>query len=55
MKGFRSFVAGLLLVPVLASASAFSTDIDSDGINQTKQLAGSCWIFYMGRWILIPC
>jgi len=55
MKGLRSFVAGLLLVPVLAFASPFSADIDTDGINPIKQVAGSCWVFYMGRWILIPC
>jgi hypothetical protein len=54
VKKLRSFLAGLLLVPVLAFASPFQSDVDVAGLNPTKPVAGYCWIF-IGRWILVPC
>lgn len=55
MKGFRSFVAGLLLVPVLALAGPLSSDADVSGLNAEKSVTGVCYVYYMGRWIIIPC
>jgi len=55
MKAFRSFVAGLLLVPVLAFASPFNTESGVSGLNPEKPVASWCWVFYMGRWVAIPC
>jgi len=55
MKKFRSFLAGLLLVPVLAFAGPMSTNADAPGLNPTKPVAGYCWVYYMGRWVMIPC
>jgi hypothetical protein len=55
MKKFRSFLAGLLLVPVLAFAGPLSYDSDASGVNSEKPVAGACWVFFMGRWIQIPC
>jgi hypothetical protein len=55
MKGFRSFVAGLLLVPVLAFASPLTTDAEISGLTPEKPVAGVCYVYYMGRWIIIPC
>ncbi len=55
MKKLRSFVAGLLLVPVLAFASPLTTDADDSGLNPSKPVAGTCWYYYMGRWVLMPC
>ena len=54
MKKFRCFLAGLLLVPVLAFASPLHIEADASGLSPTKPVAGMCWV-YMGRWILIPC
>jgi hypothetical protein len=55
MKGFRSFVAGLLLVPVLAFAGPLGNDVDVAGLSAEKSVAGTCYVYYMGRWIIIPC
>ena len=55
MKKIRSLLAGLLLVPVLALASPLSTDADVSGLSPVKPVAGYCWVFFMGRWVMIPC
>jgi len=55
MKKIRCFLAGLLLVPVLAFASPFSTETDVSGLNSTKPLTAICWVYYMGRWVAMPC
>jgi hypothetical protein len=55
MKKLRTFVAGLLLVPVLALAAPLDSDADGFGLNSSKPVAGYCYVYYMGRWILIPC
>jgi hypothetical protein len=55
MKRLRSFLAGLLLVPVLAFASPLSTEPDDSGLNPSKPVAGICWVYYMGRWVAYPC
>jgi hypothetical protein len=55
MKKLRTFVAGLLLVPVLALAGPLGSDTDQSGLNPTTQLTGICYVYFMGRWIAIPC
>jgi hypothetical protein len=55
MKKLRTFVAGLLLVPVLAFASPLSNDTDESSLNPSQQVTGVCFVYYMGRWIAIPC
>jgi hypothetical protein len=55
VRKLRSFVAGLLLVPVLAFASPLSTDTDASGLNTSKPVTNYCWVYYMGRWVVIPC
>jgi hypothetical protein len=54
MKKFRSFLAGLLLVPVLAFASPSNIDSDPAGLNP-PQLTPYCYFYWMGRWVLMPC
>ena len=54
MKKLSSFVAGLLLVPVLAFASPFSSETDASGLSP-PQVTPVCYVYYMGRWIIIPC
>jgi hypothetical protein len=54
MTKLRTFIAALLLVPALTmNANAFT--LDTDGLSASQQVIGYCWIFYMGRWIAIPC
>jgi hypothetical protein len=55
MKKLRTFVAGLLLVPVLALAGPLGNDAGESGLNPTTQVTGYCYIYWMGRWILVPC
>lgn len=55
MKKLRMFVAGLLLVPVLALAGPLGSETDGSGLNPSKPVAGYCYFYYMGRWIVVPC
>jgi hypothetical protein len=55
MNRLRSFVAGLLLVPVLAFASPFTSEPDASGLSAPKPVAGVCYIYYGGRWVAYPC
>ncbi len=56
MTKLRSFLAGLLLVPVLAlNASPLRTDADGAGLEPTRPVAGWCWYYFQGRWIAYPC
>jgi hypothetical protein len=55
MKKLRTFVVGLLLVPVLALAGPLGNDTDRSGLNPTTQVTGYCYVYWMGRWIVIPC
>jgi hypothetical protein len=55
MKKLRVFVAGLLLVPVLALAGPLGNDTNADGLNPTTQVTNVCFVYWMGRWILVPC
>jgi hypothetical protein len=54
IRKMRTFVAALLLIPALTlNANAFT--VDTDGVSASQQVTGYCWIYYMGRWIMIPC
>ena len=55
MKKLRTFVAGLLLVPVLALAGPLGSDADHSGLNPSQQVTSVCYIYWMGRWIAVPC
>jgi hypothetical protein len=56
MTKFRSFLAGLLLVPVLTlNASPAGTEIDGWTLETARPVAAYCWIYWQGRWIVVPC
>jgi hypothetical protein len=56
MTKLRSFLAGLLLVPVLTlNASPLGTDAAGSGLEPARPVANYCWYFYQGRWIVMPC
>jgi hypothetical protein len=56
MTKLRTFLAGLLLVPVLTlNASPFPTEADEPSLETTHPVTGTCWVYYLGRWIQIPC
>ncbi len=46
MTKLRSFLAGLLLVPVLTlNASPLRTDADGSGLEPTRPVADYCWFY----------
>jgi hypothetical protein len=55
MNRLRTFLAGLLLVPVLAVASPLSSKADNAGLSPSKPVADVCYVYYMGRWVAFPC
>jgi len=56
MNRFRSFLFGLLLVPVLTlTAGPVHADRDRAAAEPARAAASYCWVFAGGRWILIPC
>lgn len=56
MTKFRSFLAGLLLVPVLTlNASPLRAEADRSSLEPTRPVAGYCWVYHSGRWIVVPC
>jgi hypothetical protein len=54
MNKLRTSVAGLLLVPVLALAAPLDSDAGVS-LDPSKPVAGYCYVYYMGRWIVVPC
>lgn len=55
-RRMRTFLAALLLAPALIlNANAFGTESDNAILNPSRPVAGSCWIYFAGRWILVPC
>lgn len=58
-KKLRSFLAALLLVPALTlNAHAFSTEGDASGYTNPQapqQSYNLCWVYFVGRWMLLPC
>jgi hypothetical protein len=56
MTKFRSFLVGLLLVPVFAlNASPAGTEADGLSLDPARPVAGYCWFYWQGRWIQMPC
>ena len=56
LKRLRSFLVALLLVPGLTlNANAFTADEGGAVYAPTQQQSGYCWVYYVGRWILVPC
>ena len=56
MTKFRSFLVGLLLVPVFAlNASPAGTEADGLSIEPMRPVTAYCWYYIGGRWMVIPC
>ncbi len=56
MTKVRSFVAGLLLVPVLTlNASPLRTEADRSSLEPARPVAAYCWFNIGGRWMVLPC
>ena len=56
MRKMRTFLAALLLAPALIlNADAFGTETGNASLDPSRPVAGWCWIYYGGQWILIPC
>lgn len=56
MTKLRSFLAGLLLVPVLTlNASPLRTEADRSSLEPTRPVADYCWVYYQGSWMQVPC
>ena len=56
MNKFRNFLVGLLLVPVLALGPGLvRAEHDRASAEPVRSAAGYCWVYFGGRWILIPC
>ena len=55
MRKLRTFVAALLLVPLLTSnAGAFSTDNDG-GLDPARPKSTWCYYYWNGQLFLYPC
>lgn len=57
MKKLRNVVAGILLsLPLLAlNASTLTKEEAPAGLNPTHSVTGWCYVYFMGRYIAIPC
>jgi hypothetical protein len=57
MKRLRIVLAGILLTTPLFALNASSLVDEGQvlEVQQTTSLTGSCWVYYNGRWMLIPC
>ena len=56
MNKLRSFLVGLLLVPVLAlNPGLAQAEHGRASVEPVRSAANYCWIFFGGRWILVPC
>lgn len=54
LKKLRTFVMALLLTPMLAmNASAYMADFDKATLEPPQQ--NMCWVYFAGRWWLLPC
>jgi hypothetical protein len=52
----RTLLGGFLLAACLTlNAHAFTDSADIAGANAPQQSSGLCWVYFMGRWIQIPC
>ena len=56
MSKFRSFLVGLLLVPVLTlNAGPVQAEQGRPTLESVRAAAGYCWVYFGGHWILVPC
>jgi hypothetical protein len=55
LKKLRTFLAAMLLVPLLTlNANAFTTDANNV-LTPPQQSSGWCYFYWNGRWWLMPC
>ena len=57
MKKLRVVLAGVLLsLPMMAlNASALTTEEAPAGLSSTHSVTGWCYVYFMGRYIAVPC
>ena len=57
MKKLRNVLAAALLtIPVLAlNASTLADYTDEVVVRPTPSVTACCWVYFMGRWMCIPC
>ena len=56
MNKLRTFLVGLLLVPVLALSPALvQAEHGRSSAELVRSAAGYCWIYFGGQWYLVPC
>ncbi len=56
IRKIRTFVAALLLIPALTlNANAFTVDTDGVSVSSSQQVTAYCWVYFMGRWIMVQC
>jgi hypothetical protein len=56
MTKLRNVLAGALFALALATLNANALPSDKPaGLSTSQPVAGYCWVYYMGRWIPIPC
>jgi hypothetical protein len=53
-KLLNVFAAALLTFTVTPNASALITDA-TDGLNPTRPLTNTCYVYFMGRWYPYDC
>jgi hypothetical protein len=45
-----------LTIPVVGlNASSLSPDALTDGVNSTRSVTGTCWVYFAGHWYAYPC
>lgn len=56
MKKLRNFLAGALLaLPLALNAGTLPDSRTGSELNPTHSVAGTCYVYFMGRWYAIPC
>lgn len=57
MKRLRIVLAGILLTMPLFAVNASSSGDEGEGleVQHAPSLTGSCWVYYGGRWWIVPC
>jgi hypothetical protein len=57
MKKLRNLLAAALLTIPVATLNASPLSVVADGteMRSTLPVAGCCVVYYMGRWVCMPC
>ncbi len=57
MRKLRIVLAGILLTIPLFAVNAGSSVDEGEAVElqQTPSVTGYCWVFYNGRWYIVPC